>query len=151
MGSVHNEQLAQGKGTHETFDYVPFSDSSVLSELIRNRLSVDVSYKEKVFPSGFLSSNGGLIFNECIQSVYVDLDRLIESAPLTRKQRAVIGLLMMGYTIQDIADECHLDKGNVKHLFDRGLDVLVKHHTKRWKGVLLGELELKEDWRFGNG
>lgn len=132
MGSVHNEQLAQGRGTHETFDYVPFSDPKVLSELIRNRMSLDISYKEKVFPSGFLSSNGGLIFNECIQSVYVDLDRLIKSVPLTKKQRAVIGLLMMGYTIQDISDECGIGHGQVSDLFSRAINSMVRFHNERW-------------------
>ena len=41
-------QLAQGKGTHETFDYTPFSDAGLLSELIKNRIKLDVSYNEKV-------------------------------------------------------------------------------------------------------
>lgn len=132
------------------FDYVPFSDPNVLSELIRNRMSLDVSYKEKVFPSGFLSSNGGLIFNECIQSVYVDLDRLIDTAPLTQKQRAVIGLLMMGYTIQDIVDECGLVKGAVADLFSRALDTLVIHHNERWRGVMDGSLKKDYDWKFGS-
>ena len=78
------------------FDYVPFSDPNVLSELIRNRIALDVGFKEKAYPSGFLSSNGGLIFNENILTVFIDLDRLIDAAPLSRKQRAVIQLLMRG-------------------------------------------------------
>lgn len=78
------------------FDYVPFSDPNILSELIRNRISLDAGFKEKVYPSGFLSSNGGLIFNENILTVFIDLDCLIEDAPLSRKQRAVIQLMMRG-------------------------------------------------------
>ena len=93
---MHCEQLAQGKGTHETFDYTPFSDAGLLSELIRNRIKLDVTYNEKVFSEGVLASNGGLVFNECILATYISLDALIAAAKLTDKQLAVINLLMRG-------------------------------------------------------
>ena len=64
--------------------------------MIKNRIAVDVGYKEKVYPSGIFSSNGGLIFNENILTVFIDLDMLIEAAPLSRKQKAIINLLMRG-------------------------------------------------------
>ena len=136
MGHVHFEQVNDGKGTHESFDYVPFSDPKVLSELICNRMKLDVSYAEKCYPSGVLSSVGGMVFNESILATYVSLDALIEAAPLTKKQNAVIQLLMRGYTIQDITDECGIeDHSRVSHIFSRALQVLTETNTKRWMEV----------------
>lgn len=123
------------------FDYVPMGDQGVLSELIRNRMRLDRSYMEKVYPSGLLSSAGGIIFNENILSVYVDLDRMIQRAPLTKGQRTVINLLMKGWTIQDIAEETGRDKTNISHIFSRALNTLSGFHFERWRSVVSGEAE----------
>lgn len=93
-----------------------------------------------MFPSHLLSSNGGLIFNENILTVFIDLDRLIETCPLSRKQRAVVNLLMQGWTIQDIADETGRDHQSVSRLFETAIDNLIKHHKTRWLGVVTGEI-----------
>lgn len=118
---------------------MPFSDPNVLSNLICNRMQWDRSYIEKAYPSDPLTSTGGMIFNESILAVYIDLDRLIETAPLTGKQLAVINLLMRGYTIQDIADETGNDQSNISHIFARALKMLVAHHVERWRSVMTGE------------
>lgn len=102
-------------------------------------MRLDRSYIEKVYPSGLLSTTGGIIFNENILSVYVDLDRMIERAPLTKGQRLVIDLLMRGWTIQDIADETKWNKTNVSHIFSRALKTLSDVHYERWRSVVTGE------------
>lgn len=126
------------------FDYVPLGDENVLSELIRNRMSLDASYSAKVYPGGEFSATGGIVFNESIICVYVSLDELIRTAPLSPKQRAVINLMMRGYTIQDIADECGVSRQKVSGLYQRSLDTLVKHHQTRWLGVMTGALREEE-------
>lgn len=143
--------MNEGRGTHETFDYVPFSDPKMLSELICNRLKYDRSFVEKMYPSGPLSTCGGIIFNESILAVYVDLDKLIESAPLTARQRAVIGLLMRGYTIQDIAEETGADRSGLSHTFARALRTMASHHIERWRSVVTGEAarKWKEEMQVG--
>ena len=83
-----------------------------------------------------MSSNGGLIFNECILTTYIALDALIASARLTSKQRAVLDLLMRGYTIQDIADVCDRSKQSISNIFSRALDSLVEANEQRWKDVV---------------
>lgn len=107
--------------------------------MICNRMQYDRSYIERVYPSGLLSTTGGMIFNESILAVYIDLDRLIATAPLTGKQVAVLNLLMRGYTIQDIADETGNDQSNISHIFARALKMLVSHHKERWRSVMTGE------------
>lgn len=99
----------------------------------------DRSYIEKVYPSDPLTSTGGMIFNESILATYIDLDRLIETAPLTGKQLAVINLLMRGYTIQDIADETGNSQSSISHIFARALKMMVSHHNERWRSVMTGE------------
>lgn len=94
-----------------------------------------------------MSASGGIIFNESILSVYVDLDRLIETAPLTGKQRAVIALLMRGYTVQDIADETNVSQSSISHILARAIKMLVSHHNERWRYVMSGEA--KEAAKFG--
>lgn len=127
------------------FDYVPLSDPKVLSVLICNRMKLDRSYIEKVYPSGLFSSSGGIVFNESILATYIDLDALIASADLTDKQRAVISLLMKGYTVQDIADECNKDQSAISHLFNRAIEKLVSADTKRWTQVMRGIKRGKSD------
>lgn len=85
-----------------------------------------------------MSSNGGLIFNECILTTYISLDALIESANLTGKQMAVVKLLMRGYSIQDIADEYGKSKQSISNIFSRALDVLVAENERKWKKVVAG-------------
>lgn len=131
--------MNEGRGTHEIFDYVPFSDPKVLSELICNRMQLDRSYIEKAYPSGLLSTTGGMIFNESISAVYIDLDRLIQTAPLTNRQRAIIDLLMRGWTMQDISDETGVNPSGISHVFTRAVNTLVSHHKERWRSVMTGE------------
>lgn len=102
-------------------------------------MQYDRSYIEKSYPSDPLSTTGGMIFNESILTVYIDLDRLIATAPLTGKQVAVLNLLMRGYTIQDIADETGNDQSNISHIFARAIKMLVSHHVERWRSVMTGE------------
>lgn len=130
------------------FDYVPFSDVTVLSELIRNRMKLDATYKEKVYPNSLLSASSCPEFNENILSVYVSIDMLIDDTPLTKKQRAVIELMMRGWTIQDIADETGNIKSSIKRLFDRAVLKLIEKNNERWRqvnGITVIDEEIIED------
>lgn len=49
---------------------------------------------------------------------YIDLDRLIEAADLTGAERRIVGYLMDGYSIPDIAQRY----GKVRQVIDRVLD-----------------------------
>jgi hypothetical protein len=90
VGHVHKEQVNDGRGTHETFDYVPLSDPNVVGKLIKNRMSVDASFSHKVFPVGVYEASGGMIFNEPILTTYLSLDQTIACADLTDAQAIVV-------------------------------------------------------------
>lgn len=49
-------------------------------------------------------SNGVFPFSEPVLCTYMDLDRLIDEAPLTQAERRVVDALMKGYGAEDIAD-----------------------------------------------
>ena len=87
MGSVHSEQINEGKGTHETFDYITFSDFGMVEKLVRNRSRLDAafSYRE-------VNEDGAaaMIFNEHVLATYYSLDALIQAAKLTQAQRIVL-------------------------------------------------------------
>lgn len=85
-----------------------------------------------------------MIFNESILCTYISLDELIKEAPLSSKQRAVIQLLMRGYTIQDIADETNNLQSNISHIFSRALKTLVKTYEEKRINVLLGKEKQKD-------
>lgn len=112
------------------------SDPNVVSELIRNRMSLDVSYKEKIYPSGDFESHGGMVFNESILCAYISLDELLKDAPLTKKQRFVVNLMMRGYTVQDVADVYGVDRRRVSEIFQRAVKVLCERHEQNWKRVM---------------
>lgn len=104
MGSVHKETLGQGRGHHE-FDYLPMSEPSVVLRLMQNRMKLDPSYGAKMYPSNGISAEGGIIFIENIVNTFLDLDLLIEAAGLTKAQKAVTKLTMLGWTVADIAEK----------------------------------------------
>lgn len=87
MGSVHSEQINEGKGTHETFDYITFSDFDMVEKLIRNRQKLDAAYSYRE-----MSEDGAaaMIFNEQVLATYASLDALIREARLTQAQRIVL-------------------------------------------------------------
>ena len=75
---------------------------------------------------------------EQILNTYIDLDRLIDESPLSGKQRAVVCLLMRGWSLQDIAEEYDKKIASVSRLFTRALEVMQKCHIQRWKQVVTG-------------
>lgn len=104
MGSVHKETLGQGRGHHD-FDYLPMSEPAVVLKLMQNRMKLDPSYGAKMYPSGVLSSEGGIIFIENIVNTFLDLDMMIEKAGMTKAQMAVTKLTMLGWSISDISEQ----------------------------------------------
>lgn len=103
MGSVHMETLGQGRGHHD-YDYTPLSDPNVVLKLVENRIKVDKGYVAKMFPEASpLASNGGVVFVENIINTYIDLDRAIAEAKMSKGQRLVLDFVMYGWSCDDIA------------------------------------------------
>lgn len=115
MGGVHKETLGQGRGHHD-FDYLPLSEPSVVLKLLQNRMKLDPSYGAKMYPSGVLSAEGGIVFVENIVNTFLDLDMMIDQAEMTGAQRAVARLTMLGWSISDIAEKYGVSEQAVRTL-----------------------------------
>ena len=133
MGHVLKELRNEGLGCHE-WDYMPLSDRVVVEHLIKHRSEVDPYYVEKHFPSG-LSPSGDMDFREPIFVTYADLDSLIESCGLSKHQRQVVDLLMLGYTKKDVADLRHDLQQTVEVHFNRAVRRIIKENNRRWASV----------------
>lgn len=87
MGRVQKEQINEGFGTHETFDYVTFSEPRIVDKLIRNRQKLDAAFSYREMNE---DGSAAMIFNEQILATYLSLDALIKTADLTGAQNAVL-------------------------------------------------------------
>lgn len=133
MGHVLKELRNEGLGCHE-YDYVPLSDATVVKKLIKYRSKVDPYYYEKKYPSG-LASSGDMEFREPIFVTYVDLDSLIEGCRLSKMQRKVLDMLMIGYSERDIADCLHVLPQTCRAHYDRAVAKIVAENNRRWEKI----------------
>lgn len=80
-----------------------------------------------------LGCNGVFPFSEPVLVTFIDLDHLIEQAPLTRAERRVVGDLMLGYAEPDIADHYGTTLSHVRTLLASAVDKIVEQENKNWK------------------
>lgn len=130
MGSVKFETRNEGRGLRE-WDYVPLSEPRVVTKQITERWRVDESYypllEETENP---LISNGVFPFSEPILVTYIDLDRLIEKAKLTKAEHKIVNWLMKGYAFDDIADHYGISVAHVHLLQEHAVEKIVAEEIK---------------------
>ena len=134
MGSVKLETRNEGRGLRE-WDYVPLSEPRIVSRLIKNRWKVDQAFYPLAESSStsILASNGVFPFSEPVLVTYIDLDELIEQAPLTRAERRIIDYTMRGYADPDIAEHYGTTVQHVRTLFAGAVEKIVATENKNWK------------------
>lgn len=97
-------------------------------------MHIEPAYKEKVFGSCPLCSVGSVDTSESILLTYVDLDWLIEHTKLSRAEKAVVELVMRGWTITDIASEYEQRWESINSYFKRAVKKIVQTNNDRWAG-----------------
>lgn len=95
-------------------------------------MHIEPAYKEKVFGSYPLCSVGSVDTSESILLTYVDLDWLIEHTKLSRAEKAVVELVMRGWTITDIASEYEQRWESINSYFKRAVKKIVQTNNDRW-------------------
>lgn len=130
MGSVHNEQVNEGRGTHETFDYVTFSEPRMVEALLRNRHKCDAAFSQREVGE---DGAAAMVFNEQILATYISLDALIKAANLTPPQQAVITQVMRGWTGVDIAEYYDVSPQAVSAHFIKAVKRIVAANNERWR------------------
>ena len=132
MGSVKLETRNEGRGLRE-WDYVPLSEPRIVARLIKNRWKVDEAFYPKTDERiSILGTAGVFPFSEPVLATYLDLDQLIESAPLTKAERQIVHWLMEGYTGTDIADHYGTTKKHVTILFGSAAQKIAEENNRRW-------------------
>lgn len=95
-------------------------------------MHIEPAYKEKVFGSYPLCSVGSVDTSESILLTYVDLDWLIEHTKLSKAEKAVVELVMRGWTITDIASEYEQRWESINSYFKRAVKKIVQTNNDRW-------------------
>lgn len=85
-----------------------------------------------MFGSHPLYSVGSVDTSESILLTYVDLDWLIEHTKLSRAEKAVVELMMRGWTVTDIASEYDRPQTTISSLFGRAVKKIVQTNNDRW-------------------
>lgn len=133
MGAVKRETLNQNRGCHE-WEAISLSEISTIASLIKNRREFDSFYETKLYETNNPTvSNGIPIFSELIECIYMDLDRLIQKANLTDKQKFIIDNLMKGYTEADIAKANNTDVKNIKNILLTACAKIKEQNDFEWQ------------------
>lgn len=80
-----------------------------------------------------MMTSGTPVINEDMLCLYIDLDRLIESASLSPLQQTVVTEVMKGYSITDIAEELTVSKQLVATSLSRAADKIAETNNRIWK------------------
>ena len=83
--------------------------------------------------SNRLESNGVVPFSEPVLVTYIDLDRLIGEANLTRAEMRIIYFLMDGYSISDIAQRYGKARQTIDVLVVRAVNKICEADRRRWE------------------
>lgn len=96
---------------------------------------MDASYVSRLYEGNLLESNGVFEFCEPVLVAYMDLDRLIEQAPLSDIERFTINKLMMGYTLKDLEEIHGIPSRTFGDCFSKACQKLKETNDKNWYKV----------------
>lgn len=100
--------------------------------LIRMRSKVDGTYAALHTRQTVTGATDMATLYEPVFLTYVDLDRLIDEAPLSSGERTVVTALMEGYTIGDIAEEMNCAMQTVDVQMCRAASKIAKQNDLNW-------------------
>ena len=134
MGSVKQETRNDGRGLRH-FDYITFSEPRVVKILIEKRSQLDPAYLPCLEQVPCIETTGVFLTGDPVLNTYIDLDILLDAAGLTKTERFIAKRLMVGYTIQDIAEMHNVAKSTVSTLYGRLVQKVVDENNRRWMAV----------------
>lgn len=73
--------------------------------------------------------------------VYADIDRLLGKAGLSDGEMVIVGWVMKGYSLTDIAEHYGKTRQNFEILFKRAVKKIVKANNKEWEECTGATLE----------
>jgi hypothetical protein len=132
IGSVHKQTVAEGLGCEEFYN-VSLSEVSTIKSLILNRHEFDSCFDSKIYYSDHpFVTNGIPLFQEPVEVLYLDLERLIKESNLNKYQRFIIHCLMRTYDYEYIAEYLHWTTDNVEKVFDDACGIIKEQNDYDW-------------------
>lgn len=96
MGSVHQQTVNEGRGCEE-FYHICLSEINTIKALILNRDEFDPCFESKTYYNSHpFVTNGVPLFQEPVEVLYLDLEKLIKECNFTNQQRKFITDVMLG-------------------------------------------------------
>jgi DNA-binding NarL/FixJ family response regulator len=86
--------------------------------------------------------------NQELIAIYADLDKLIENASLSKKQRIILDLLMCGLNETDIAFYFKQNKHKIVEIVDTICSKLKRDYDRQWKYSLAEQDLIKVEWDY---
>lgn len=86
-----------------------------------------------------LASNGVFPFSEPVLVTYIDLDRLIGMAGLSGAEHKIVGYIMDGYSIPDIAQRYGKDRKVIHRVLDDAVAKICKADRRCWEDAHLSQ------------
>lgn len=71
-------------------------------------------------------------FDEPVLTTYMDLDALIAATPLSKSERHIVGWLMRGHSVEDIADKLGVVRQTISIHLRRAVEKIVDQENKCW-------------------
>jgi len=71
-------------------------------------------------------------FDEPVLTTYMDLDALIAATPLSKSERHIVGWLMKGHSVEDIADKLGVVRQTISIHLRRAVEKIVDQENKCW-------------------
>jgi DNA-directed RNA polymerase specialized sigma subunit len=113
------------------FDNLTLSDKEVVKYLILFRNKVDVGYGANT-NINIYQAGDTFDFNQQIIVLYASLDKTIERASLTEKQKKIINYLYEGNTVEDVSRIVGLTRDAVYKMLDRAILKIVSANNDTW-------------------
>lgn len=71
-------------------------------------------------------------FSDLMVAIYIDLDRLIESTPLTKNQRLTVKFMMDGYNAQDLSELWRLPRQRIDTYLRQAAVKMARLNSQRY-------------------
>jgi len=132
MGHVKKELKNDGRGC-TNFLYTPMSEPRIVKMLIEQRSRLDPLLYTMTAEVGIDETAGVYDTGDPVINTFIDLDRLIEEAPLTSWELYVVKSLMEGYNCTDITEKTGKEYHDVRGTFQKAVMKIVQTNNLLWE------------------
>lgn len=112
--------------------YFTLSDETIVRTMIENRNKLDPTFSSSSSDMGILDVSAYGSLDEDAICAYIDLDRIIEEADLSKSERVAIDGLMSGYMLSDIAERHNSIRQTYNKFYSRAVKKICQRAIDQW-------------------